>query len=229
MKRAMVSVILAVSLASAPRVSSAAERQLEIRSQLQAMGAGTAVEISVGEERVTGRIKRVTEERLELEKGAKTMEYYISEISSVQKRLLGASDLELNPGAVGAVVLNEKVKIMTRDGGYIEGKVLQASRDKLVLDVSKAEPKRIRGQSAISTDDIAVVYMKKNGSVAAPVALGVVGGFLALIGSSYAAYESNSGPMGAFMVIGGTAAGAAAGAYAGREAAKKTLTISVTR
>ncbi len=148
--------------------------------------------------------------------------------SGTKNGLPGASDLEVSADAIGAMVLNEKIKLMARDGTYVEGKVLQATPDSLVMDVSKSEPKRFRGQSTVPIADVAVVYMRKNGSVAAPVALGVIGGFLALIGSSYAAYESNSGPIGAFMIIGGTAAGAAAGAYAGREAAKKTLTISVT-
>jgi hypothetical protein len=233
MTRTVVSIISAVVFlaASMPQVSAVADQsQQEIRSLLQAMPAGTAVEIVLGQNKATGRIKRVTEERLVLEQGTKTMEYFISEISSVKKRLLGGSDLELSPGALGAVVVNEKIKAMTRDGGYVEGKVLQASEDILVIDVSSAEPKgRFRGQSTISTVDIAVVYMKRNGSVAAPVALGVIGGFLALIGSTYAAYETNSGPLGAFLIIGGTSAGAAAGAYGGREAVKKTLTITVTR
>ena len=127
-------------------------------------------------------------------------------------------------------VLNQNIKAMTRDGGYVEGKVVQATEESLLLDVSKSEPKgRFRGESSIQTADIAVVYIKKSGGVAAPAGLGVVGGFLALLGTTYAAVHTNSGPAGALLVIGGTAAGAALGAYAGSELVKKTITINVVR
>jgi len=237
MRRASLSAILAVIYLATSTSQAAAgidpSKKGEIESQLRSMPVGTAVEIKVGDQyqcRVVGRIKEVTEQRLVLDQGTKTAEYSISDITSVQKYLLGGSDLELSPSALGAVVLNEKIKAMTRDGGYVEGKVVRATENSLIMDVSKAEPRaRFRGQSSIPTADVAVVYMKKNGGVAAPVGLGVIGGLLALIGGTYAAIGTNSGPAGALLVIGGTGAGAALGAYAGRELSKKTVMISVIR
>jgi hypothetical protein len=233
MKRAIVSAILAIYvMTSTPQADAAIDpSKRDTEAQLRSMPVGTPVEIRVGEQpKVIGRIKEVTGQRLVLDQGIRTVEYSIDDVTFVQKHLLGGSDLELSPNALGVVVLNERVKAMTRDGGYVEGKVIQASEDSLVMDVCKSEPKgRFRGRSRIATADISVVYMKKSGGVAAPVGLGVLGGFLAMIGGTYAAIHTDSGPVGAFLIIGGTAGGAALGAYAGHELAKKSITINVIR
>jgi len=72
-----------------------------------------------------------------------------------------------------------------------------------------------------------MVYMKKNGSVTAPIALGVVSGFLGALGAGYAAWNAcSSGACATTLVVAGMAGGATAGAYAGREAVKKTITIN---
>jgi hypothetical protein len=73
-----------------------------------------------------------------------------------------------------------------------------------------------------------VVYLRKSGSIAGPVALGVVGGFLGAAASAYLIQDAESS-MGPFTVfIGGTVGGAAGGALLGREIVKKTVTIAVT-
>ncbi len=234
MRRAILSIILAVIylVASTPQAAAIiGPSDGKIEAKLRSMPLGTAVEIRLGDDyRVIGRIKEVTDKRLVLDQGTNTGEYLISDITSVQRHLVASGHLELSPNALGAVILNEKIKAMTRDGGYVEGKVVQATEDSLIIDVSKSEPKRrFIGESRIPTADIAVVYIKKSGGVGAPVGLGVIGGFLALLGTTYAAVHSNSGPLGALLVIGGTSAGAALGAYAGSELVKKTITINVVR
>ena len=233
MRRAILSVILAVIylVASTPQAAAIiGPSGGEIEAKLRSIPSGTAVEIRLGDNyRAVGRIKEVTDKRLVLDQGIRTGEYLISEITSVQRHLVASDHLELSPNALGAVILNEKIKAMTRDGGYVEGKVVQSTEDSVIVDVSKSEPKgRFFGESRIPTTDIAVVYIKRSGGVAAPVGLGVIGGFLALLGSTYGAVSTN-GPAGALLVIGGTSVGAALGAYAGSELVKKTITINVVR
>jgi hypothetical protein len=235
MGRAILFTILAVIylVTSTPQAAVALESSnREIEAKLRSMPLGTAVEIRLGDQgyNVTGRIREVTDKRLVLDQGTTTGEYTISEITSVQRYLAQSNHLELSSHALGAVVLSENIKAMTRDGSYVEGKVVQATEESLLLDVCKSEPKgRFRGESSIPTADIAIVYMKKSGGVAAPAGLGVLGGVLALIGSTYAAMHVDSGPAGALLAIGGTTTGAVLGAYAGQKLVQKTVTISVTR
>lgn len=148
---------------------------------------------------------------------------------ALEQRSLPSGDLQISADTLGSVILGEKVKLMMRDGTYLEGKVLRASREEIVMQVNKSEPKgRVQGAEAVlKTSEIGTVSMKKNGSVAAPVALGVVGGILGFLGGSFAGYASNSDSAMVVGAIGGAAGGASLGAYAGREAARKTVTISV--
>jgi hypothetical protein len=234
MGRAILSIILVVIslIASTPQAVMALESNREIEARLRSMPLGTAVEIRLGDHdhKATGRIKAVNSERLILDRGTTTGEYSISEITSVQRYIVESNHLELGSNALGAAVLSESIKAMTRDGGYIEGKVIQATEENLLVDVSKSEPKgRFRGESRIATADIAIVYMKKSGGSGAPAGLGVLGGVLGLIGSTYAAMHVDTGVAGALLAIGGTTASAVLGVYAGQKLAQKTLTITVTR
>lgn len=144
-------------------------------------------------------------------------------------RSLPLGDLQVSADTLGSTVLGENVKLMMRDGTYVEGKVIRAGREEIVMQVKKSEPRgRVKGaEAALKTSDIATLVMKKNGSVAAPVALGIVGGILGLIGGSYAGYRTDSAPIMLVGMLGGAAGGAALGAYGGHEAVKKTITISV--
>jgi len=206
-----------------------------IKSLIELVPAGTEVEIQLRDHsKVMGKMGRVTGDRFELEVEQagqlKTTQFLIADIASFRRRLPTGSDLEVSASALGPVVLDEKIKLMTRDGTYVEGRVLQATEEDLLMAVSKSEPKgRLRGREAtIRTVDIAVVHMKKNGPIAAPVALGVVGGFLGAIGTSYVAWRTcSTGGAAAAFVIAGIAGGATAGAYAGHEAVRKTVTIRV--
>jgi hypothetical protein len=138
-------------------------------------------------------------------------------------------DLQVGSDTLGAVVLGQKIQLMMRDGTYLEGKVLQAGRNEIVMDVKKREPKgSLHGTGgSIRTEDIAVIHMTKSGSVAAPVALGVIGGLLGAAGSAYAADRLHD-PTAFFSIfLLSTAGGATGGALLGRAAAKKRITISV--
>jgi hypothetical protein len=74
-------------------------------------------------------------------------------------------------------------------------------------------------RNAHLTSIFLMVRMRKNGSAAAPVALGVAGGIVALIAAGYAARGIESEIV--FLPIG-------IGAVAGRRASPKTITIAVT-
>jgi len=237
MVRTTLSAILAMAYLVAGTLQAAAFGRVEgtdIRAQIANIRAGTTIEIRLSDDsRISGKFVRAAGDKLELEKieagQARVIQFTIADIRSVTMRLPG-SDLELRPGALGTMVLDHKVKMMTRSGTYIEGKVLQAREDTLLVDVSKTEPKGLlRGNSEISTADIAVIYMKKNGNVAYPIVLGVLGGFLGGVAGAYGAYSISSGPLGGAMVLGGIAGGATAGACAGHELAKKTITINVAQ
>ena len=140
------------------------------------------------------------------------------------------STLSVRPVALGPLVENQSIKMMLKDGTYIEGKVLAAMEDILMLNVKHSEPQgRLKkGESPIQTRDISVVYMKKNGPIALPIILGVAGGFGGLLAGTYAGYQADSYGATLGMGIGLAAAGATGGAYLGSEAAKRTVTINVT-
>ena len=140
-------------------------------------------------------------------------------------------ELGVSSESLGAMVLDKKIKLMMSDGTYVEGKVVQVSGDAITLKVKKSEPKnRFQGKEAtIPTSDIGAVYLRKGGTVAAPIALGIGCGFLGAIVSAYALRNTSgtAGPVTAF--IASTTGGAIGGALLGREAVKKTVTINVLR
>ncbi len=146
-----------------------------------------------------------------------------------EQKPLPVGDLQVSADTLGAVVLDQNIKLMMRNGTYVEGKVLRTSREEIVMNVKKSEPKmQFRGSEAsLKTADIASVYMKKNGPVAAPVALGVIGGILGFVGGAMVGYASDSVGVSLLAGIGGAAGGASLGAYGGRQAAKKTVSINV--
>jgi len=147
-----------------------------------------------------------------------------------QQKPLPVGDLEVSADSLGSLVLGKSIELMMRDGTYVSGKVTRSSREEIAVDVKKSEPKgRMRGaNAAIPTADISIVYMKKSGTVAAPIALGIAGGVLGFIGGAFAGYEMNSGPMVAILGLGAAAGGATGGAMLGRQAVRKTVTIAVT-
>jgi hypothetical protein len=147
-----------------------------------------------------------------------------------QKTPLPVGDLEVSADSLGPVILGRSIELMLRDGTYVSGKVTRSTRVEIAVDVKKSDPKgKVHGANAvIPTADISMVYMKKSGNPAAPVALGVVGGVLGFIGGCYVAYQMDSEPAAVILGIGSAAAGAAAGALIGREVVKKTVTIAVS-
>jgi hypothetical protein len=139
---------------------------------------------------------------------------------------------EIDSESLGAMILGKNIKLMMRDASYLEGKVLRAGRQEILVHVKKSE---IRGsavkihnnEALLCTSDIGAVYIRKSGSVAAPVALGVIGGVLGVMGSVYALQDMRSEAAAWTILIGLTAGGATGGALLGREAAKKTVTVDV--
>ena len=141
----------------------------------------------------------------------------------------GHSTLRVSPNSLAPLVEDQGVRMMLRDGTYVEGKVVYATEETLTVKVKHSEPagRLKKGENAIRTSDISVVYLKKRGPIALPIALGVAGGFGGAIVGAYAGYATGS-PSGLVALgIGMTSVGATCGALLGAEAAKKTVTISV--
>jgi len=139
------------------------------------------------------------------------------------------NSLTVTPGLLGGMVIDRKVRLMMRDGTYVEGKVLKVSETELTLRVKKSEPKgRVpKPEATIPTADIGVVNLYKGGTIAVPIALGIVGGFLGGMAGAYAGNDIHSEGGYAAVVLLGMAGGATGGAVLGSEAAKKTIVINV--
>ena len=147
-----------------------------------------------------------------------------------QQKPLPVGDLEVSADSLGPVVLGHSIEFMMRDGTYVSGKVARSSREEIAVDVKKCEPKgRVSGANAvIPTADISIVYMKKSGTIAAPIALGIAGGVLGLIGGEFVGYKMSSAAMEVSLGLVAAAGGATAGAMLGHQAVRKTVTIAVT-
>ena len=137
--------------------------------------------------------------------------------------------LQVSSDSLGAIVLGQKIQLMMRDGTYVAGKVIKSGGDEISLRVDKSEPKdRVRGPEAnLRTTDISVVYLRKNGTVALPVVLGIVAGLGALYGAAFAAENVHSTGGYISICLLSAAGGATGGALLGRELGRKTLTINV--
>ncbi len=156
--------------------------------------------------------------------------FVVPAAAQAEKQLSRKEELNVSSDQVGVMILGKKIKLMMRDGTYVEGIPTQVSANTLTIKVHKSEPKgRIVGHSAVlPTQEIAVVYMKKSGSVAVPIILGILGGFGGSMAAAAAALYSDMHPgAGGVLVIGSTVAGAVGGAYLGKAAAQKTVTINV--
>jgi hypothetical protein len=131
---------------------------------------------------------------------------------------------------LGPLVENQNIRLMLKDGTYVEGRVLAATEEELQMKVKHSEPQeRIKkGDSRIFTRDVSVVYVKRGGPVVLPIILGVAGGFGGLLMGSYAGYMADSYGACVGLGMGLAAAGATGGAYLGTEAAKRRVTINVT-
>jgi len=147
----------------------------------------------------------------------------------VGDRMVGAD-------ALGAAVLGHKVRLMLRDGTYVEGKVLRAGEAEIRLRVRKCVPKDWLAKEplpgnerSLRTADIAVVHMQQNGPFAIPAALGVIGGYLGGAGAGVAADRIHSRPAFFGTVLISAGAAAVAGTLLGRKAARQTITIIVSR
>ena len=152
---------------------------------------------------------------------------------AAQTLLPPGSDLKIGAESVGPLILGQKVKIMMRDASYLEGTVVRADRDEVLIRITKAD---LKGSSAVTqkgkeafvrTSDIGTVFLRKGGSIAGPIALGVIGGILGAAGSVYLVRDADSPAAAISFLAAGSAGGATLGALIGREAVKKTITISV--
>ena len=150
------------------------------------------------------------------------------------KKYPSVADLQVDSESIGSVILDQKIKLSMRDGSYLEGKVLRAGRKEIVLRISKLDLKgpSVAAQKGkevmLKTSDIGIVYLRKSGTVAGPVALGVIGGILGAAASAYALRYEESPAAGLTGFVAATAGGATGGALLGREVVKRSVTIYVT-
>ena len=150
-----------------------------------------------------------------------------------QKRPI-AADLQVDAETIGSIILGKKVKLMLCDSSYLEGKVLRAGREEIELSIAKSELRspylvtRHGSTATIKTSDIGMVYYRKSGTIAGPIATGVIGGILGAVGSAYLIHNTEEVGTGLLVFAAGTAGGASGGALLGREIVKKTVTIYVT-
>ena len=122
---------------------------------------------------------------------------------------------------------------MMRDASYLEGKVVRAEPEEILIHVKKSDIRgsavKIHNNNAIlRTSDIGSVYIRESGSAAAPVVLGIIGGALGVIGTVNTLEDSRCSAAAAWTIlIGLTAGGATGGALLGREVSKKIVTVNV--
>lgn len=153
----------------------------------------------------------------------------VPSMATPQQRARIAGELQVTSDTLGAVVLGEKIQLMMRDGSYLKAKVLRASKTEIYVRIEKSTPagRFPQSETSLQTAEIGAVYVRKSGSAAAAVALGVAGGILGIWGSGYAAQDARSAAAFMAAVVAGGAGGATGGAMLGRELARKTVTISV--
>lgn len=132
--------------------------------------------------------------------------------------------------SLGSVVLGHSIELMMSDGTYVEGKVIQATQEDIILKVKRVEPKgHFQGREVtIATTAISVVHMSRSGPAAVPIALGVLGGFAGGSAAAFASESMSSAAAAVTTTLAAVIGGATGGALLGREAAKRTLTINVT-
>jgi hypothetical protein len=142
----------------------------------------------------------------------------------------GKNTVRVTADSLGALLLNRKLELMTKDGTYLKGKVIAADTNSITIRVDEAEPaSRISGREAtVRSTDISVVHMKKAGSPALPIVLGIVGAFAA--GGPVAGMTdpdaSDKGAQNA-LVFSAMGLGATGGLLLGRRLARKTVIVNV--
>jgi hypothetical protein len=141
-------------------------------------------------------------------------------------------ELRIDPENLAPLVLDQKIRLMTHDGTYAEGRVLRASAVALTLRVRKSEPEgRVtRPQAELPLSTISVIHMKKSGNVAAPITLGILGGIGGFALGAVAGVSCCDDHPGILLIpLGTTIGGAVGGSLLGREMVRKTITIYLNR
>jgi hypothetical protein len=82
-------------------------------------------------------------------------------------------------------------------------------------------------EAVIPTSEISVVYLRKNGTIALPIVIGVVSALGAMFGAAFTTEGLSSDGAVISIMLASAAGGATAGALLGREAGKKTVPINV--
>lgn len=136
----------------------------------------------------------------------------------------GASN---SAGNLAPLVLDQSIRAMMRDGTYFEGLVVKASPEGLTVRVRRTEPRSrlARPEAVIPAADLSVVRMKRNGSAAASITLGIIGGISGFVLGASCCGEAI--PLSLLLASTTSVAGAVRGSLLGRELNRKTITIFV--
>jgi hypothetical protein len=209
----------------------AAPKEDKIRAQLETYPIGSSIEFHLSSgAKVIGKLDSLDKDTVSFQVGerqnTKRITYRIGDITEIA--MSPSISPRVTPESLYAVIQDENVDLMTRNGTYVRGKVVGADAEKIWIEVKQCEPKgRYKGRGMLLASDISVVHMKKGGSAAASIGLGAAagfGGFLAGIGV-WAATDNNG--IAWFAPIIGMVGGIAGGAYAGQAISKKKVTINV--
>ena len=145
---------------------------------------------------------------------------------------LQSLEMRIDPRNLAPLVLDQNIRFMMHDGTYGEGRVVKASETDLTLRVRKSEPKDrlTRPEALLPLSAISVVHMKKPGSVAAPITLGILGGIGGFVLGAIAGVSCCDEHPGVLLIPMGTSiGGAVGGSLLGRDIARKPITIYLNR
>jgi ribosome maturation factor RimP len=210
----------------------ASPKEEKIRAQLESFPIGSSVELYLSSgTNIIGKLDRLDKDTVTLQvrepKNTREITYRMGDIAEVA--MSASTSARVTPESLYAVIQDENVDLMTRDGTYVRGKVVGADAEKIWIEVRQCEPKgRYKGRVMVAASDISVVHMKKGGSIAASVGLGAAGGFGGLFAGLGVWVASDGGAVAWFAPIIGMVGGIAGGAYGGQAISKKKVTINVS-
>jgi hypothetical protein len=143
-------------------------------------------------------------------------------------------EIRVNPENLGTFLLDQKVKLMTDNGVYIQGKVLSATPQAMTLRVSKIRPKQKITDSMLTLPvaNVSIIRLKRGGHIAAPISFGILGGFGGYAAGTFGLLAANpNAGVASFLLVSipSTIGGAVGGALLGRELVKKEVTIYVNK
>lgn len=230
--KSLLAVIVSLSVLTLQMDLVASPKEEKISAQLETFPIGSTIELYLSSgAKVVGKLDRLDKDTVSLQVGklnnTREITYRIGDITEVA--MSASMSPRVTPESLYAVIQDENVDLMTRDGTYVRGKVVGADAEKIWIEVRQCDPKgRYKGRAMIPASDISVVHMKKSGSIAASIGLGAAGGFGGFFAGLGVWAASDSVAVGYLAPIIGMVGGIAGGVYGGRAISKKKVTLNVS-